>query len=220
MRGAGHADRVRRDGLLLLIGVALLVVAAVSVIAGAITQAPLLTLGTLLAAGVVLGAGLLRARGAASVVRTGNPARTMAIAQVIVIALGVMGSIALIVAVVVAEGEARGHAVGHLVFGIVALALFTGLAFLWRPEPGTNASFLRGASLSLLGIAAFGFFLESLGGAGYDAANEGHRIEALAAVHGMAMPIAAIGIPGILFGAVVGLVVLTTWGFRRVRAIS
>ncbi|MDP9184845.1 MAG: hypothetical protein M3O29_04135 [Actinomycetota bacterium] len=167
---------MRRGGVLLLIGVALLVVAGVSIMSGVITQAPLLTLSTLLVAGIVLGVGLLRARGAAPVVRTGNPGRTMAIARVIVIALGVMGSIALIVAIVVAEGEARGHAIGHLVFGLVALALFAGLAFRWRPEPGANASFVRGASLSLLGVAAFGFFLESLGGAGYDAANEEHRI--------------------------------------------
>jgi hypothetical protein len=211
---------VRRDSLLLLIGVALLVVAGVSVVTGVITRAPLLTLGTLLVAGIVLGVGLLRARGAVPVVRAGNPARTMAIARIVVIALGVMGSIALIVAIVVAVGDARGHAIGHLVFGLVALALFAGLAFLWRPEPGANASFVRGASLLLLGIAAFGFFLESLGGAGYDAANQEHRIEALAAMHGIALPIAAIGIPGILFGAVVGFVVLTTWGFRRVRAVS
>ncbi len=44
--------------------------------------------------------------------------------------------------------------------------------------------------------------------------------EALAAMHGVALPIAAIGVPGIVFGAVVGFVVMTTWGFRRVRATS
>ena len=120
----------------------------------------------------------------------------------------------------VAEGEAQGHAIGHLVSGIVALALFAGLAILWQPAPGTNASFARGASLLLLGVAAFGSFLESLGGSGYDAANEGPRIESLAALHRIAVPIGAIGVPGIVLGAVVGLVVVSTWAIRRVRGVA
>jgi hypothetical protein len=206
--------------LFLLLGVALLVVAGKSLLTGAITDPPVLTLGALLAAAIALGAGLWLARGAAPPVRTHDPQRRNVIARVVTIALGAMGSIALIVAVTVAEGEAQGHATGHLVFGLVALSLFAGLAFLWHPEPGSNPSFARGASLGLLAVATFGSFLESLGGSGYDAANEGHRIEALATLHGIAVPIGAIGFPGILFGALVGLVVLATWGIRQVRGIA
>lgn len=212
--------RMRRDVLFLSLGVTLLVVAGASLLTDATTGAPMLTLGVLLAAAIALGAGLWLARGAAPPVRTHDPQRTKMIALIVAIALGAMGSIALIVAVAVAEGEAQGHATGHLVFGLVALSLFAGLAFLWHPEPGSNPSFARGASLGLLAVAAFGSFLESLGGSGYDAANEGHRIEALATLHGIAVPIGAIGFPGILFGALVGLVVLATWGIRQVRGIA
>jgi hypothetical protein len=130
-------------------------------------------------------------------------------------ALGLFGLVATVVAATVAEGEATGHAVSHLVVGAAALGLFSALAFLWVPARGTTAALVRGVVLSLLGVAAFGSFLESLGGAGYDTTNSVPRVEALAALHGVALPIAALGMPGLVLGLVTGVVVLATWATRR-----
>jgi hypothetical protein len=100
--------------------------------------------------------------------------------------LCVLGLAAAGVAVAVAEGEARGHAVGHLLTGIVCLALFAALGRWWRSSTNSISATLRGPLLALLWLATAGLFLESLGGAGYDAANEGERIAFLTALHGIA----------------------------------
>ena len=99
---------------------------------------------------------------------------------------------AFVVALVVAEGEARGHAILHLLTGIVCLGLFAALAFLWHPPAGSGASSFRGLVLMLLAVAGLGALLESLGGAGYDAANAGHRIELLTSLHNMVTPFGAL----------------------------
>jgi hypothetical protein len=60
--------------------------------------------------------------------------------------------------------------------------------------------------LLILGVGAFGSFIESLGGAGYDAANLERRVESLAALHGIGVlfgPVALLAIP-------LGLVTLLT----------
>jgi hypothetical protein len=139
--------------------------------------------------------------------------------KIVMLALASMGAVALIVAFTVAVGEAQGHAVGHWLFGAAALGLFIALAIPWHPLPGTTAWLARRVVLAILAVAAFGSFLESLGGAGYDAANEGRRVTALAALHPVALPIAALGLPAIPLGAIVGVAVFSTWAIRRRTAL-
>lgn len=210
---------MRWDRVLLVIGIALLATAAGTLVTGSIAQTPVVTIGLLVLATVVLGAGLMRARSAPEhpLPAEPDPSRRRAIDRIVVLGLGAMGTVALVVALTVAEGEAQGHAVGHLVTGAVALGLFAALAFPWHPQPGTSTSFVRLGCLWILAVGAFGSFLESLGGAGYDAANAGRRIAALASMHNVAAPIAALGVLGVPLGAIVGLGVLTTWAVRRVR---
>ena len=52
--------------------------------------------------------------------------------------------------------------------------------------------------LLALGVGAFGSFIESLGGAGYDAANLERRVASLASLHGIGVllgPVALLAIP-------------------------
>ena len=103
-----------------------------------------------------------------------------------------------IVAATVAVGEATGHAVGHLVVGLACLLLFAGVALAWHPQPGSGKASIRGMVLLILGVGAFGSFIESLGGAGYDAANLERRITSLASLHGIGVlfgPVALLAIP-------------------------
>jgi hypothetical protein len=204
--------------VLLTTGFVLASFAAGTLITGAVVRTPIVV-GLTLAAGVafiVAGARGLR-RAVPAQTRSRDPRRSRRRAGVVLGLLAAFGLVALAVAATVAGGQARGHAIGHLFTGVVALGLFAALAFPWQPEPGTTAAFSRGALLIMLGIAAFGSFLESLGGSGYDAANSARRIEGLAALHDIALPVAAVGVPGILLGAVVGLIVLGTWTLRRAR---
>jgi hypothetical protein len=78
---------------------------------------------------------------------------------------------------------------------------------------------VRGLVLMLLGLAALGTFLESLGGAGYDAANEGRRIEALTTLHGIAVPFGAFLIVSVPLGVITGMVVLIARATHRGRAV-
>jgi hypothetical protein len=209
---------MRRARALLTTGFILAALGAGTLITGAVVRAPIVV-GLILMAGVVFivaGArGLRRAEPVQT--RGGDPRRSRRRAGIALGLLGAFGLVALMVAATVAGGEAQGHAIGHLLTGVVALGLFAALAFPWQPEPGTTAAFSRSAVLILLGIAAFGSFLESLGGSGYDAANSARRIEGLAVLHDVALPIAAVGVPGILLGAVAGLIILGTRTLRRVR---
>ena len=111
-------------------------------------------------------------------------------------------------ALIVAEGEARGHAIGHLITGFLCVGLFAALALPWHPPAGGGAATLRGLVLTLLALSAFGGFMESLGGAGYDAANEGHRIEALTTLHSVAGPFGALLIVAVPLGVITGIAVL------------
>jgi hypothetical protein len=103
-----------------------------------------------------------------------------------------------IVAATVAVGEATGHATSHLVMGLACLAIYVGLAALWHPQAGSGKASFRGMALLVLTIGAFGSFIESLGGAGYDAANLERRIPTLASLHGVGMlfaPVALLAVP-------------------------
>ncbi|MGZ4242641.1 MAG: hypothetical protein ACXVQ7_13655 [Actinomycetota bacterium] len=111
-------------------------------------------------------------------------------------------------ALTVPVGEARGHASAHLATGLVCLALFGALAFPWRPAPGSGAAAIRGLVLLLLTVAAAGSFAESMGGAGYDAANEARRIEALARLHGVALPFSGVAVVAVPLALLTGCVVL------------
>jgi hypothetical protein len=105
-----------------------------------------------------------------------------------------LGAVALMVTFVVARGEARGHAFGHLVIGAALLGLFAAIGSAWHPRAGSSSSNYRAALLVTLWIASVATFLESIGAAGYDKFNDGHRLEWLTALHGMATPIASLGI--------------------------
>jgi hypothetical protein len=102
----------------------------------------------------------------------------------------------------------------------VCLGLFAALAFPWHPPAGSGAATLRGLVLTLLALAALGSFLESLGGAGYDAANDGRRIEALTTLHGIVVPFGALLIGAVPLGVITGVVVLIGWATRRGRALG
>jgi hypothetical protein len=130
-----------------------------------------------------------------------------------------LGVVAGVVAMVVAEGQARGHAVLHLLTGLLCMGLFAALAFPWHPRAGSGAATTRGMVLALLTVSAFGSFLESLGGAGYDAANDGRRIEALTALHGIAQPFGAFLIVAVPLAAITGLTVAITRYSHRTRPV-
>jgi hypothetical protein len=132
--------------------------------------------------------------------------------------LCVLGVAAAGVAIAVAEGEAQGHAVGHLLPGLLCLALFAALARWWRSSTNSIHATLRGPLLTLLWLATAGLFLESLGGAGYDAANEGERIAFLAALHGVASPLAALFILAAPLSLIALVAVAASRGLARFRS--
>jgi hypothetical protein len=120
-------------------------------------------------------------------------------------ALAGLAVVAAVVAATVAVGDATGHAVGHLVVGLLCLLLFGAVALVWRPSAGSGKASARGMILLLLGAGALGSLIESLGGAGYDAANLERRIMSLTWLHpigGLFAPVAFLAIP-------IGVVALT-----------
>jgi hypothetical protein len=125
--------------------------------------------------------------------------------------------IAGIVAATVAVGQAIGHATAHLVTGLACLAIYVGLAALWHPQPGSGRASFRGMALLILAIGAFGLFIESLGGAGYDAANLERRIPTLASLHDVGILFAPVALLAVPIGLAI-LVVLGTVGLvRRIK---
>jgi hypothetical protein len=102
--------------------------------------------------------------------------------------------------------------------GTVAFALFLALGLLWRPRTDSQAALIRRVVLMLLLVAALGSFVESMGGAGYDATNSRDRVRALTVLHDLALPFSALGMPGVVLGAVAGVVVLARGALRRLRA--
>lgn len=129
-----------------------------------------------------------------------------------------LGLVALVVALVVATGDARDHAFLHLLAGVACLALFVPYAFAWHPEPGSARDGFRSVLLLLLAFAAFGSFLESIGGAGYDERNVGRRIEVLTTLHDVALVFAPFLMVAVPLALVACLVVFAAWVVDRDRS--
>ena len=206
---------MRWDRVIVGVGFALLSMAASTLVVG-IEDRPWLTLVTLGLGALLLVLGLVRARDRTTesgLVR--DSVRGERVARFTFIALMALGCVAAVVAVVVAIGEAQGHAIVHLLTGAVSLALFAALAFPWHPEAGSGTAMLRGIVLTLLALGAFGSFVESLGGAGFDAANSARRLPALARLHDVGLAFGAFGLAGVLIGLVTAIVVLIGWAMHR-----
>ena len=204
---------------LLSIGTGFLMVAGLSLLTGP-SEFPWIYLAALLIGTALLVAGLVLSRREPepSPELAPDPARGERLVRLAAATMAVLGVAALVVALLVPEDEAQAHAIGHLVTGLVCAGLFAALAFPWHPRPGTGTAMVRGIVLSLLAAAAIGGFAESLGGSGYDAANEGHRIVALTTLHNLVTPFGALTIGAVPIGLATGLVVLVTWIVRRNRA--
>ena len=125
---------------------------------------------------------------------------------------------AVAVALVVAKGEARGHAFFHLIFGGAALTLFATVGFLWRPSGDKSSPKSRRVLLAALGAFAAASLFEALGAAGYDQLNDGHRIEWLTTIHGIASAISGVGFLVVLIAAPAAAVSLVTGWSRGRRA--
>jgi hypothetical protein len=206
------------ERILILLGLVCVGAAAFGVLTGVATALPVVAAVLLLVGLGSLVAGCRLGADAPTVVTADPPAVGAGWVRNAAVMLGVVWVIALATALVVAEGEATGHAIGHLVQGTVSFALFLALGLLWRPRTDTQAALIRRVVLVLLLVATFGSFLESMGGAGYDAANRDARVEALTLLHDVALPFSALGMPGIVLGAVAGVVVLARGALRRLRA--
>ncbi|MEP6476798.1 MAG: hypothetical protein ABJC60_05965 [Actinomycetota bacterium] len=209
---------MRSTRTLMVAGMLCLLVAASSMAVG-FRDAPWLIPVSAVLGLILLSAALIRARAEAPAAPSDDPARGQRLARVAILGLSGLGLVALLVAILVAEGEARGHAIGHLLTGLLCVGLFAALAFPWHPAAGSGAATLRGLVLTLLGLAAFGSFLESLGGAGYDAANAGRRIAALTTLHGVALPFGVLLIVAVPLGAITGIALFTAWAVRRGRTV-
>jgi hypothetical protein len=198
---------MRSDRILIAAGGVCLLVGASTALAGS-SSFPLATLGLLALGAVLLVIGLERTRNRSRGDGPRNPARGERLARIVFTIDAVLGIAALVAAAFVAVGEARGHAVFHLLTGSIALALFAALAFRWHPAPGSGIALFRGMVLTLLALAAFGSFVESMGGAGYDAANEARRLTLLASLHPVGVPFGGFVMTGIPIGIITVIVVL------------
>jgi hypothetical protein len=211
---------MRSPRVLLAIGTGFLMVAGLSLLTGP-SEFPWIYLAALLIGTALLVAGLVLSRREPEPApeRAPDPARGEGLVRLAAPAMAVLGIAALVVALLVPEDEAQAHAIGHLVTGLVCAGLFAALAFPWHPRPGTGTAMVRGIVLSLLAAAAIGGFAESLGGSGYDAANEGHRIVALTTLHNVVAPLGVLTIGAVPIGLVTALVVLVAWIVRRDRPV-
>jgi hypothetical protein len=210
---------MRTDRVLIGTGFLCLIVAGSTLIVGP-TELPFVALGSLAIGAVLLVIGLDRARGRSQQERPRDAARGERLVRIAFTVDAALGVSAVVTAIVVAVGEARGHAVGHLLTGVVSLALFAALAFPWHPAPGSGTAMLRGMVLTLLALAAFGSFVESLGGAGYDAANSARRISLLASLHDVGVPFGAFVMVGVPIGIVTGVVVLAARVTHRKQPLA
>jgi len=216
----GDDPAVMNERVLIIGGFGSIAVAVALLIFGSATLA-ILTFAFLGLGVVLLLAGLVQMRkqdGADAITRSPSLAtRSDRVVWIAAAILAGLAAIASIVAATVAVGEATGHAVGHLAVGLAGLLLFAGLALAWHPQPGSGKASIRGMVLLILGVGAFGSFIESLGGAGYDAANLERRVESLASLHGIGVlfgPVALLAIP---LGAVTILLVACSAIVTRIR---
>ena len=211
---------MRSSRALIAAGFLCLMVAGSSIAIGFDTGGlPWLTLAAAVLGAIMLIAGLVTKRTAADRPAAYDPARGERLVRVVAYGLAGLGLVALLVALVVAVGEARGHAILHLLTGFLCVGLFAALAFPWHPRAGGGAATLRGMVLTLLALAAFGGFMESLGGAGYDAANDGHRIESLTTLHSIALPFGAFLFVAVPLGVITGITVLIARATRHGRTV-
>jgi hypothetical protein len=210
---------MRSSRALIVAGTLCLMVAGSSLIIGFTSRVPWLTRAAGALGATMLIAGLVGKRDEAHRPVTNDPARERRRVRLVTYGLAGLGLVALLVALVVAEGEARGHAIGHLLTGFLCVGLFAALAFPWHPRAGSGAATLRGLVLTLLAVAAFGAFGESLGGAGYDAANAYHRIEALTTLHSIALPFGVFLFVAVPLGVITGIGVLIARATRRGRTV-
>ncbi len=190
-----------KERALILSGFGCVAIAVATLVLGSASAAILTFVFLALGAGLLL-LGLVRMRKTqqmekpeASAARPGRGDRLVWIVAAVLAGIAVIAGV---VAATVAVGEATGHAVSHLVTGVVCLAIYAGLAAVWHPQPGSGKASFRGMALLVLAIGAFGSFVESLGGAGYDAANLERRIPTLASLHGVGIlfaPVALIAVP-------------------------
>jgi hypothetical protein len=204
---------------LMVAGILCLLVGGANIAFG-LTGAPWLTLGGGILGVILLMAALVGIRSEIPQPATHDTAREQRLVRVVVIGLAAFGIVAAVVAILVAQGEARGHAVGHFLTGLVCLGLFAALAFPWHPAAGTALAGVRGLVLAVLVAATFGSFLESLGGSGYDAANEGTRIPALTTLHGIALPFGALVMAAVPLGLITGVAALITRFSERSKPVQ
>ncbi len=198
---------MRSPRTLLVIGSVCLMVACGNLIVGS-TAEPWLTLVAAVLGSIAFIAASVTKRSEAVRPTFDHTERSERFLRVVTYGLAGFGLTAFVVALVVAEGEARGHAILHLLTGLVCLGLFAALAFLWHPHAGSGAASFRGFVLMLLAVAGLGALLESLGGAGYDAANAGHRIELLTSLHNIVTPFGALLIVAVPLAVITVVVVL------------
>jgi hypothetical protein len=210
---------MRSSRALIGAGTLCLMVASSSLIIGFTSRVPWLTLVAAALGSIMLIAGLAGKRGETDRSAPIDPARERRLIRATTYGLAGLGLVALLVAIVVAEGEARGHATGHLLTGFLCFGLFAALAYPWHPRAGGGAATLRGLVFALLALAAFGSFMESLGGAGYDASNAGRRIEALTTLHNIAVPFGGFLFAAVPLGVITGIVVLIARVIDRGRSV-
>lgn len=210
---------MRSSRALIVVGFLCLMVAGSGIVIGSTVDLPWLPLAAGALGSIMLIAGLVTKRAEADRPATYDPARGDRLVRVVASGLAGLGLVALLVALVVAEGEARGHAIGHLITGSLCVGLFAALAFPWHPRAGSGAATLRGLVITLLAVAALGAFMESLGGSGYDAANDGHRIEALTTLHSIALPFGTFLFVAVPLGVITGIWVLIARATRRGRTV-
>ena len=210
---------MRSSKALIVAGTLCLMVTGSSLILGFEVQVPWLTLAAGALGSTMLIAGLVRKRGKTDRPAPVDPERGEHLARVVTYGLAGLGLVALLVALIVAEGEARGHSILHLLSGLLCLGLFAALAFRWHPRAGSGGATLRGLVLALLAVSAFGAFGESLGGAGYDAANDGVRFEMLTTLHSIALPFGVFLFVAVPLGVITGIVVLIARVTDRGRSV-
>lgn len=198
---------MRSSRALVVVGFLGLMLAGSTLLLGSANK-PWLTLAGLALGSIALIAALIGRRSEADRPTTHDPARGERLIRVVTYGLAGLGLVAVLVAILVAEGEARGHAFFHFLSGLLCVGLFAALAFLLHPDAGTGAASIRGLVLTLLAAGALGSFMESLGGSGYDAANVGHRIEALTTLHNIAVPLGGLTLIAIPLGVITGVVLL------------
>jgi hypothetical protein len=197
----GDDEARMKERALIFGGFGCIAAAVATLVVGSASAAIVTFVFLALGAGLLL-LGLVRMRESEELekpeVSAAHPGRGDRLVWIVGVVLAGFAVIAGVVAATVAVGEAIGHATAHLVTGLACLALYAGLAAVWHPQPGSGRASFRGMALLILASGAFGSFIESLGGSGYDALDAERRIASLASLHDIGIvfaPIALLAIP-------------------------